>query len=113
LEIGKEKITCNKIPLPYTQTMRGKKTSVIDTAEPILKLLKKNSITDISYGIIISVKDRKDHRTSIKITPESGCLLMTLTGKRYKQELRIYGILEKEEIERNLKKELGEQYRIL
>lgn len=93
--------------------MRGKKTSLIDTAEPILKILKKHEISDISYGIIVSIKNRKDHRTSIKVTAESGCLLMTLTGKRYKQELRIYGEYTSKYIQKILKPNLGEQYRFL
>lgn len=93
--------------------MRGKKTSVIDTAKPVLKIFKKQNISDISFGIIISVKNRKDHRSTIKITELSGCHLLTITGKMYKQEVRIYDNVSRDVIIDILKNNLGEQYRIL
>lgn len=74
------------------QIMRGDKTTATDASRKILAILKKEKISDISYGIIISIKQRKDSTIDVKIKEESGCLLLTITGKRYKQELRVYGI---------------------
>ena len=94
-------------------SMRGKKTSSIDAIKIITKILEKNNIQEISYGIIVFVKNRKDHKVSVKIQELSGALLITATSKRYKQEIRIYGDETKESITKILQEELGENFRIL
>jgi len=93
--------------------MKGKKTSITEPAKIILKVLKKQNITDASFGIIVSVKNRKDHVNSVKITELSGCHLITTTGKMYKQEIRIYDNVSPEVITDVLKKGLNESFRIL
>ncbi len=93
--------------------MRGSKTTAIEPVKIINKLLKKQNITNTSYGIIISIKGRKDHRITVKLTSESGCHLMTVTGKMYKQQFRIYDDVSPEVILNILKENLGEQFRIL
>lgn len=93
--------------------MRGSKTTAIDAVKTINKLLKKYGITNTSYGIIISIKGRRDHRVTIKHSSESGCHLLTLTAKMYKQQFRIYDDVSAEVILTILKDNLGEQYRIL
>lgn len=93
--------------------MRGSKTTAIAPIKTIVKILKKQGIENISYGIIISIKGRKDHRVSIKHNSQSGAHLLTVTGKRYKQELRIYDVVSKEVILKILKENLGEQFRVL
>lgn len=93
--------------------MRGSKTTAIDQVKVIVKVLKKNMITNISYGIIIQVKNRRDHRTTIKLTSESGAHLMSITGKMYKQEFRIYDNVSQKVIKDILKKNLNESFRIL
>ncbi len=79
----------------------------------INKLLKKHGITNTSYGIIIFIKDRRDHQTTIKCKSESGSHLLTVTGKMHKQEFRIYDDVSHELILNILKQNLGEQFRIL
>ena len=93
--------------------MRGSKTSAIDPVKKIVHLLKKKSVDNISYGIIISIKGRRDHRVSVKCSPESGALLLSVTGKRYKQELRIYEKISQEDLCALLRENLGENFRIL
>ena len=93
--------------------MRGSKTTAIDPVKVVNKLLKKHNITNTSYGIIISIKGRRDHRSTIKHVSESGCHLLTITGKRYKQQFRIYDDVSKEVILEILKNNLGEQFRVL
>jgi hypothetical protein len=93
--------------------MRGNKTTAINSVKIINKLLKKYGITNTSYGIIISIKGRRDHRTTIKHSSESGAHLLTVTGKMYKQEFRIYDDVSPEVIVNILKENLGEQFRIL
>ncbi len=93
--------------------MRGKKTSLIEALEKVVLILKKNKINEIAYGIIIPVKKRKDHRVSVKIQEKSGAILISATGKRYKQEIRVYGAQEKEMIKKILQEKLGENYRFL
>lgn len=93
--------------------MRGNKTTAIDGVKIINKLLKKYGIVNTSYGIIISIKGRRDHRTSVKHISETGCHLLTITGKRYKQEFRIYDDVSPEVIMNILRENLGEQFRIL
>ena len=93
--------------------MRGNKTTAIDGVKIINKLLKKYGIVNTSYGIIISIKGRRDHRTSVKHNSETGCHLLTITGKRYKQEFRIYDDVSPEVIMNILRENLGEQFRIL
>lgn len=93
--------------------MRGSKTTAIDSVKKITKILRKQGITNISYGIIISIKGRRDHRASIKLNSESSSHLMTVTGKRYKQEFRIYDDVSAEVILTILKANLGEAFRIL
>ena len=93
--------------------MRGKKTTAIDPVKKIEKVLKKQGISNISYGIIVSIKGRRDHRASIKHQSESGCHLLTITGKRYKQEVRIYDDVSPEVILDILKGKLGEAFRVL
>ena len=93
--------------------MRGSKTTAIEPVKVIIKILKKQDITNISFGIIITVKGRRDHRVTIKHTSESGAHLLTITGKKYKQQLRIYDAVSSEVILNILKKNLGEQFRIL
>lgn len=93
--------------------MRGSKTTAIDAVKKISKILQKNGINNISYGIIVSIKGRRDHRATIKHNSESGAHLLTVTGKRYKQEFRIYDEVSKEVILSILEKKLGEAFRIL
>jgi len=93
--------------------MRGNKTTAIESVKIINKLLKKHRITNTSYGIIVSVKGRRDHRTTVKHTSESGAHLLTVTGKRYKQQFRIYDDVSPEVIMNILRENLGEQFRIL
>lgn len=93
--------------------MRGNKTTAIDPVQKIVKILKKNDITNISFGIIVAIKGRRDHRVTIKHNSESGAHLITVTGKRYKQEFRIYDEVSKEVILNILNKKLGEGFRIL
>ena len=93
--------------------MRGSKTTAIDPARKITKILKKEGLHNISYGIIVSVQKRRDHRISIKLSYESGAQLLSITGKRYKQELRIYDDISREKILQILKNRLGETFRIL
>lgn len=93
--------------------MRGNKTTAINSVKIINKLLKKYGITNTSYGIIISIKGRRDHRTTIKHSSESGAHLLTVTGKMYKQEFRIYDDVSPDVIINILKENLGEQFRIL
>ncbi len=93
--------------------MRGSKTTATDPVKKIKKILHKNGITNTSYGIIISIKGRRDHRATIKHNSESGAHLLTVTGKRYKQEFRIYDDVSKDVILHILEKNLGEAFRIL
>ncbi|MCI5051157.1 MAG: hypothetical protein MRY57_02520 [Candidatus Pacebacteria bacterium] len=93
--------------------MRGNKTTAIDSVKIINKLFKKHGVTHTSFGIIVSIKGRRDHRTTIKHNLESGCHLLTVTQKRYKQEYRIYDDVSKEVIMNILSNNLGEQFRIL
>ena len=93
--------------------MRGSKTTAINSIKKIVKILKKQGITNISYGIIVSIKGRRDHIATIKYNSESGAHLITVTGKRYKQEFRIYDDVSKEVILRLLKEKLGEAFRVL
>ncbi|MCD5390157.1 MAG: hypothetical protein LR005_02125 [Candidatus Pacebacteria bacterium] len=93
--------------------MRGSKTTATDPVKKMVKILKKQGITNISYGIIISIKGRRDHRATIKHNSESGAHLLTITGKRYKQEFRIYDDVSREVILNILKDKLGEAFRIL
>ncbi len=67
----------------------------------------------MSYGIIVSIKGRRDHRVTIKHNSESGAHLLTVAGKRYKQEFRIYDNVSREVILNILKENLGEAFRIL
>lgn len=93
--------------------MRGNKTTATDPVRKINKLLKKYGIINTSYGIIISIKGRRDHRTTVKHTSMKGCHLLTITGKMYKQEFRIYDDVSPQVIMDILKENLGEQFRIL
>jgi len=93
--------------------MRGNKTTAIDGVKVINKLLKKKGITNTSFGIIISIKGRRDHRTTVKHTSLSGAHLLTITSKMYKQEFRIYDDVSPEVIMDILRDNLGEQFRIL
>ena len=93
--------------------MRGSKTTAIDPVKIINKLLKKQGITNTSFGIIVSIKGRRDHRITIKHMSESGAHLLTVTGKMYKQQFRIYDEVSKDVILKILKENLGEQFRIL
>ena len=93
--------------------MRGSKTTAIDPVKKIIKILSKQGITNISLGIIISIKGRRDHRATIKHSSETGAHLLTVIGKRYKQEFRIYDDVSPEVILNILKENLGEQFRIL
>ena len=93
--------------------MRGNKTTAIDAVKVINKILAKHGITNTSFGIIISIKGRRDHRTTVKHHSESGAHLLTVTSKMYKQEFRIYDDVSREVIMNILEKNLGEQFRIL
>ena len=93
--------------------MRGSKTTATDPVKKITKILKKQNITNISYGIIVSIKGRRDHRATVKCTSESGAHLITVTGKRYKQEFRIYDEVSQGVIIQLLKEKLGEAFRVL
>lgn len=93
--------------------MRGNKTTAIDSVRIINKLLKKYGIINTSYGIIISIKGRRDHRATVKHSSMKGCHLLTVTAKRYKQEFRIYDDVSPEVILNVLNENLGEQFRIL
>ena len=98
--------------LLYTY-MRGNKTTALGSVKHINKLLEKHGITNTSYGIIIFIKGRHDHRTTLKLSSESGSHLLTVTGKMYKQEFRIYDDVSSEVILNILRQNLGEQFRIL
>lgn len=93
--------------------MRGNKTTAIDAVRVINKILKKYGIINTSYGIIISIKGRRDHRAAVKHSSKTGCHLLTVTGKRYKQEFRIYDDVSKDVIMNILTENLGEQFRIM
>jgi hypothetical protein len=93
--------------------MRGTKTTAIEPVVLINKILKKQGIVNTSYGIIISVKNRRDHRVTVKHSSESGSHLLTVTGKMYKQQFRIYDDVSPRIILSILEKNLGEQYRII
>lgn len=93
--------------------MRGNKTTAIDPVKKIAKILKKRGVHNISYGIIISIKGRKDHRATVKLSSQTGCHLLTITSKRYKQETRIYDDVDQKTILSILHENLGEQFRIL
>lgn len=93
--------------------MRGSKTTAIDPVKKMVKILKKQGVTNISYGIIVSVKGRRDHRATVKHNSESGAHLLTVTGKRYKQEFRIYDDVSPEVVLSILNKNLGEAFRVL
>lgn len=93
--------------------MRGNKTTAIDQVKYLNKILKKHGIEDVSYGIIVSVKNRRDHKTTIKIASQKGNHLVTVTTKLYKQEFRIYDDVSSEVLRNILKQNLGEQYRVL
>ncbi len=92
--------------------MKGNKTTAIEPVRTIHKLLKKNGIEKISYGIIVSIKGRRDHRAQVKIKQDTGCILCTVTSKRYKQEFRIYESVSTEFLVELCQKNLGEQFRI-
>ena len=93
--------------------MRGSKTTAIEPVKIINKILKKHGITNTSFGIIVSVKGRRDHRATLKHSSQSGSHLLTVTAKKYKQEFRIYDDVSPEVIMNILKQNLGEQFRIL
>jgi hypothetical protein len=93
--------------------MRGSKTTATEPVKLINKILKKHDITNTSFGIIVSIKGRRDHRATVKHTSESGAHLLTVTGKMYKQQFRIYDDVSPEVILNILKENLGEQFRIL
>ena len=93
--------------------MKGNKTTAIEPVKKIKKVLKKYGISETSYGIIIPIKGRRDHVVTIKHRSETGCHLLTVTGKRYKQEFRIYDDVSPDVIVNILKENLGEQFRIL
>jgi hypothetical protein len=96
-----------------SNNMRGTKTTATDPVKKIVKILKKQNITNISFGIIVSIKGRRDHRSTVKYTSESGAHLITVTGKMYRQEFRIYDDVSREVILKILKEKLGEAFRIL
>lgn len=93
--------------------MRGNKTTAIDAVKTINKILAKHGIDNTSFGIILSIKGRRDHRTTIKHNSESGAHLLTVTSKMYKQEFRIYDDVSPDVIMNILQQNLGEQFRIL
>ena len=93
--------------------MRGSKTTAIESVKTINKVLKKHGITNTSYGVIVFVKGRRDHRTTVKHSSESGSHLLTVTAKMYKQQFRIYDDVSPTVILNILKQNLGEQFRIL
>jgi len=70
--------------------MRGSKTSVLEAVRPVISLLKKSNVSDISLGFIRSVKGRRDGKVDIKIREISGAILLSCTSKRYHQDIRIY-----------------------
>ena len=93
--------------------MRGNKTTATEPVKQINKLLKRHGITKTSYGIIVFIRGRRDHRTTVKHSSETGSHLLTVTGKMYKQEFRIYDDVSPEVILNILKQNLGEQFRVL
>ena len=93
--------------------MRGNKTTATEPVKVINKIFKKYGITDTSYGIIVPIKNRKDHRVTIKYVAETGAHKLVVTGKYGKQEFRIYDDVSQEYLYEILKENLGEQYRIL
>ncbi len=70
--------------------MRGKKTTIIEALTPIVRVLIKGGIEEISAGYIRSVKGRKDVIIDIKVREISGGILLSCTTKRYHQDLRLY-----------------------
>jgi hypothetical protein len=93
--------------------MRGKKTTALEKVQEIDCLLKKHGITDTSFGIIIPVRNRRDHRVTVKYIHEGSCHLLSITTKLYKQEYRIYDQVPKNTLMGILENNLGEQFRIL
>tara|TARA_B100001765_G_scaffold215143_1_gene185675 strand:+ start:1908 stop:2189 length:282 start_codon:yes stop_codon:yes gene_type:complete len=93
--------------------MRGNKTTATEPVQAINKILKKHGITNTSYGIIIPVKNRQDHRVTIKYVNETGAHKLVVTGKYGKQEFRIYDDISEDYLREILISNLGEQYRIL
>lgn len=93
--------------------MRGKKTTAIQKVKEIDTILKKNGIYDTSFGIIIPVRKRRDHRVTVKYIHEGSCHLLSVTTKLYKQEYRIYDQVTKNTLVGILKEHLGEQFRFI
>ncbi len=93
--------------------MRGSKTTAISHVRVIVKLLKKKNIVNISYGVIVPVRHRRDNIPTIKLKLESGAKLITVTSKLYKQEFRIYDNVPQKIIKDILKKNLSKTFRIL
>ncbi len=93
--------------------MRGSKTTAIKHVRAIVKILNKENILNISYGIIINVRNRRDHTLSIKIRNESGAKLISVTSKLYKQELRIYDNVSEKILKDIIKNKLTGKFRLL
>jgi len=61
----------------------------IDVAKPLLTFANKNvNVTKISLGIIQTIQ--KVGQKSIKLSVESGCLLLKIRGVRSIQEIRLF-----------------------
>lgn len=87
--------------------MKGKKTTIIEPARKIVSVLEKNGL-EIGAGIIVSIKSKSDGRVRIKIIEQSGCKLLTVVSKMYKQEIRIYTTESTEEILKILRRDLDD-----
>ena len=70
--------------------MRGKKTTIIEALIPVVKVLIREGVEEMSAGYIRSVKGRRDATIDIKVREISGGVLLSCTTKRYHQDLRLY-----------------------
>ena len=93
--------------------MRGSKTTATNHVKMIVRWLHKQNITNISYGIIIPVKNKRDPIPTVKIKSESGAQLITITGKLYRQDIRIYDNVSKKKLKDMIKNQFNNKLRIL
>jgi len=80
--------------------LNGKKyggchTTLIDAAEKPLKVVSKlPEVEKISLGFIKTGLRSPSKGMSVKITKETGCILMKIRGNTSLQDVRVYGDLE-------------------
>ncbi len=93
--------------------MKGKKTTLSDAAQKVYAFLSASGVQKIACGIILRVHKRRDHKISIKVEDEKTCIKLSVTGKYYKQELRIYDGSTRDKIIQLLKEASPENIRII